>query len=252
MGARPGHPGDSAAEIAALAREFARETERLRGDLRTMARRLSHDLRTPLNSVAMAGEALQKSAPGSKPSQSSIVETLQGAVTEAARLLERMSFVLKATADPLPRRPVAMGEVVWAALQRVEKRAAGQGAAIVQPETWPEVEGVASWLEVVWENLIGNSLVHGGRPPRIELGWTRLAGECQFWVRDHGPGIPAGKRERLFTPFELLHELSAPRGLGLPIALRLVELQDGQCAYKPAEGGGACFLFTLPLPAARP
>jgi len=67
-----------------------------------------------------------------------------------------------------------------------------------------------------------------------------------FRVRDNGAGVPAGRRSQLFVPFNLLHELNAPRGLGLPIVNRLVELMGGRCFYEAPVGGGACFFFTLP------
>jgi signal transduction histidine kinase len=167
-------------------------------------------------------------------------------VTEIASLIERVSFVLKASVDSPARQTLAMGNVVWAALQRLESRTRKQGAAIVQPEAWPQVEGIASWLEVIWENLVANGLSHGGPTPRIELGWTRDSAEFSFRVRDNGLGVPPERRVQLFRPFDTLHELDAPRGLGLPIVQRLVELQGGRCIFESPAGGGACFIFTLP------
>lgn len=237
----------SLADLPALKkamRELASENERLRGDLRTLGRRFSHDLRTPLNCVSTASEALSRLAPGSSPTVLS--HALLGAVAEVATLIERVSFVLKATADPPPRQHLAMRDVVWAALQRLESRTRKLGATIAQPDSWPQVEGVASWLEVIWENLIGNSLSHGGPAPRIELGWVRDSAEYLFRVRDHGGGVPVAKRDRLFMPFNLMHELNAPRGLGISIVGRLVEIQGGRCSYETPVGGGACFFFSLP------
>lgn len=221
-------------------------TERLRGDLRTLARRLSHDLRTPLNSVSTASEALGR-LPATESSQAALAQTMLGAVKEISILIERVSFVLQATADPAPPQPVAMRDAVWSALQRLETRTRRHGATIVQPDSWPEVSGVRSWLEVIWENLIGNSLAHGGPDPRIELAWERAADAHRFRVRDHGAGVAPARRARLFTPFDRLHELNAPRGIGLPITLRLVEQQGGRCEYESPADGGACFVFTLPL-----
>jgi K+-sensing histidine kinase KdpD len=230
-------------------RELEAENERLRGDLKTLSRRFSHDLRTPLNCVAMAGEELKKPSSGSAPAQAALAQALLGAVTEIASLVERVSFVLKATVDPPPRQALAMGEVVWAALQRLETRTREQGATIVQPAAWPRVEGMASCLEIIWGNLVGNALQYGGRTPRIELDWVRGSPDYIFRARDHGPGVSLEKRGQLFVPFNSLHELAAPRGLGLPIVRRLVELQGGRCFYEAPTDGGACFAFTLPAPA---
>jgi signal transduction histidine kinase len=221
----------------------------LRGDLKTLSRRFSHDMRTPLNCVAMAGEALSSPPSGSGAPPAAVGQALLGAVAEIASLIERVSFVLKATVDPPPRQALAMGDMVWAALQRLETRTRERGATIVRSDSWPRVDGMASWLEVIWVNLIGNSLKFGGPAPRIELDWIRDSADYLFRVRDHGPGVSPEKRAQLFTPFSSLHELAAPRGLGLPIAHRLVEMQGGRCFYEAPTGGGACFVFTLPVPA---
>lgn len=230
--------------------ELASENELLRGDLQTLGRRVSHDVRTPLASASAAGEALGGSSPEARGSRAALAGALLKSVAEIAALVERVSFVLRATADPPQRQPVIMGEVVWAALQRLKARTEKARATIVEPESWPHIEGRASWLEVIWENIIGNALDHGGPAPQIELGWVRDSAEFLFRVRDRGRGVPVEKRALLFRPFDLLHELDAPRGLGLPIVHRLVEMQGGRCFYESPAGGGACFYFALPAAAA--
>jgi light-regulated signal transduction histidine kinase (bacteriophytochrome) len=238
--------GAKTLEAAAELHKLRCEYERLRGDLRTLGRRFSHDLRTPLNCVSTASVAVGRMTPETEPSQATLAQTLLGAVAEVGSLIERVSFVLKATADPVPLHPIAMRAVVWSALQRLEVRTKRMGATIIQPDSWPQVLGVAAWLEVVWENLIWNGIVHGGPSPRIELGWVRDSSEFLFRVRDRGPGVPIDKQKGLFTPFNLLHSLDAPRGLGLPIVHRLVDLHGGRCYYENSLGGGACFFFALP------
>jgi signal transduction histidine kinase len=234
----------------ALLHVLMRDNERLRGDLRTIGRRIAHDLRTPLNCVSAAGEGIKISPDGSAASNEALTHSLLDAVGEIVVLIERVSFLVKATADPLPPKPVSMHEIVWAALQRLEGRMRRHGATVTQPESWPQVEGVASWLEVIWGSLISNSLEHGGLSPKLEIGWTKQAFEHHFWVSDSGPGVPGGKRPQLFEPFDRLHDLGAPRGLGLPIVQRLVEMQGGRCGYEQPEGGGVRFFFTLPALAA--
>ena len=139
-----------------------------------------------------------------------------------------------------------MSQVVWAARQTVERLLMKKGAQLVEAENWPQVQGVASWLEVVWGNLLMNAVAHGGASPRVETGWTDLGSEHQFWVRDNGGGVPEEKRPLLFQPFHRLHQRSSSHGLGLSIVQRLVALQGGHCGYEPAPGGGGSFFFTLP------
>ena len=217
-----------------------RENLRLRGDLKTVATRISHDLRTPLGSISLTCERLKQ-----QRTAEPFFEPLLGSMQEASRLLGRISFVLKASANPESKRPLHMGEAVASALQQLDHRIFLRKASITQPSEWPEIYGVRGWLEAVWWNLIANSLQHGRTAPRIELGWRKSPRAFRFWAEDNGGGVSREAREQLFQPFHTLHKLDSTRGLGLSIVQRLVELQGGTCGYQPVPGG-ASFYFTLP------
>lgn len=223
-----------------------RDNARLRGDLQTISRRFSHDLRTPLNCISTASEALSSPSLEADSNGALFTRSIADSVEEAVALIERMTFVLKATANPLPLRPVTMEEIVWGTLQRLETRTNQAGAVITKPLSWPAVLGVPAWIDAIWVNLILNSLQHAGAKPGIELGWESTENACRFWVRDTGRGVPAEKRPRLFYPFDRLNDLNAPRGYGLPIVHRLVELQRGYCGYDVQPAPGGTFFFVLP------
>ncbi len=222
-----------------------RENARLGGDLHTVARRLTHDLRTPLNSISTANEALAALAVAAEPAPT-LHRAISGAVDETGHLIDRVATVLLAGVRPIVTRAVDMEEIVWNARERSDARIRSAGATIVTPETWPVVSGVAAWLELVWRNLLSNSVEHGGPTPRIEIGWHRAGEHTAFWVRDSGPGVPLAKRAHLFHPFDRLNELNAPRGYGLSFVHRLVELHGGTTGYLPEPVPGGTFYFTLP------
>ncbi len=231
---------------AVAAHSLSRENARLRGDLATISRRLSHDLRTPLMGIATACAAIGETPPEDGAARATFTQSIAQSSGDISRLVDRIGGVLKATAEGRPKERVPMANVVWAALQRLEVRARNLGAVVTQPPAWPEVPGVPAWLELVWVNLVGNALDHGGKPPRIGLGWREEPGGWRFWVEDSGPGVASQVVGSLFQPFDLLHRPSAPRGWGLPLVHRLVELQGGSCAYGARTGGGSRFSFTLP------
>ena len=139
-----------------------------------------------------------------------------------------------------------MEEVVWAALQRLDRQILQKGAQVTQPASWPEVMGVSSLLETIWWNLLVNALQHGTENVSLELGWSQNEREFLFWVGDNGAGIPSRIVNNLFQPFHSLHRTNARKGLGLSIVQRLVELQGGHCSYEPNPQGGSRFYFTLP------
>jgi len=223
-----------------------RENARLRGDLLTVARRISHDLRTPLGGVVTTTEILKELLAENDSAHAALVDPIINSTEDLSRLIDRVSFLLKATVNPLPAARVKMGDPVFNALERLESRIIKSGATVVQPSAWPAVHGVAAWLEVVWGNLLANALQHGKKPARIELGWRQDHGGFRFWASDDGAGVPEEKIPGLFHPFHSLHEPDAPSGLGLAIVQRLVELQGGQCGYEPRGETGPVFYFTLP------
>jgi len=233
---------------SAVARySLLRENARLKGDLLTLSGRISHDLKSPLNGILATSEALKEVLQDKAPSSVVLTESLFNSVDEVVKLMNRTSFMLKATALPLPRQKFSMGDVVWTVRQRMESRIVAKKVKILQPESWPEIQGVEPWLEVVWGNLIGNVLEHGGNVTEAELGWVKQENTYHFFVRDNGRGVNAVRLNKLFTPF---HSLNAPGngyGLGLPIAQRLVELHGGDMDYKPVPEGGSLFTFTLPI-----
>jgi signal transduction histidine kinase len=238
MKEKPDQDGNAAQE------RLSRENARLRGDLLTVARRISHDLRTPVGGIITTSEMLKEILADNSPSSASFVSPILESAEGLSKLIENVSFLLKASVNPPAKERVKMGEVVFRVLQLLESKILKKNAKIIQPETWPEVDGVFSWLEVIWRNLLANALQHG--KDRIEFGWQQQTAEFQFHVCDDGNGVPPEKRPALFQPFHTLHELGASGGLGLAMVQRLVELQNGNCGYKPGREGGSDFYFTLP------
>ena len=138
-----------------------------------------------------------------------------------------------------------MGGVVANVLSQLEKDLQKADARVTVPSAWPEVTGVATWLAVIWSNLIRNAAQHAGPAAKIHLQWESEDDFIKFSLSDQGPGIEDTRTSSLFAPFEKLHALHVA-GLGLSFVQRLVSLQGGVCGYQKSAEGGARFYFTLP------
>jgi signal transduction histidine kinase len=229
--------------------ELLQENARMRGDLLTIAHRISHDLRTPLGGINVTSEMLKEMLADGSPIPGSTVNPIFDSTDEIIKLIERVGFVLKASVKPAPKEPVKMGHIVFEVLQKLERKILQKNATVSQPNSWPEVNGVALWLGVIWWNLLSNPLRLAKNPLKMDLGWRDEKGEIQFWVSDDAGGVPSEIRGKLFQPFESLHESDAAPGLGLAIVHRLVSLQGGRCGYVPNSESGSLFYFTLPTKA---
>jgi light-regulated signal transduction histidine kinase (bacteriophytochrome) len=233
-------PSPSAADLLSL-RE---ENIRLRGDLATIARRLVHDLRTPLGLIHTASEMLGP-PPGSDENATRLYRSITASVHEAEELIQRVSMVLMASSRALITEPVRMEEVVWNARQTLDARVRASGAAVVSAAEWPTVTADPALLGLVWENFLLNCLQHAGPRPRIELGWDTHDRQTRFWIRDSGPGVAPRHHGQLFFPLHRLHESNAPRGYGLCLVQRIIELHHGTTGYDLQPAPGGTFFFTL-------
>jgi K+-sensing histidine kinase KdpD len=246
------------AELAALARERDRmqaeaiEAEALRrsDELKTaLLRSVSHDLRTPLTSMIVAGSALDSSTvtPAERHELSeAIVEEGQ----RLSRLVENLLDVSRlesGKAEP-HRESVDVGEVL-----EVARDSVGAGRELIRlavDSELPQIRADPAQLERAFANLFENAIRHGkGRPVLVR---SRLVGRrLAVRVVDQGPGIPEDERERIFEPF-YRGDNGAPAqggsGLGLAIAKGFVEANGGEIGVESLPGQGTSFVVSFSLP----
>ncbi|WP_376100740.1 sensor histidine kinase (plasmid) [Roseomonas sp. CCTCC AB2023176] len=104
-------------------------------------------------------------------------------------------------------------------------------------------------VEQIVDNLLANALRHGGRTP-VEVSASVEGEHVCIRIRDHGPGIIAGDRDRVFGAFERTLGAGERRsgfGVGLWLVRQLSEAMGGTVEIGDAPGGGALFTITLPL-----
>ena len=230
---------------AVLQHELLLENTRLRGDLRTVAHRIRHDLNSPVGCVWTSAQVLELLPERDAATIAAMIENIKASSQEITLLIDRISLVLRAAADPPPPTWVEMEDAVTAARKQLAPEIQRTGATVATAGDWPAVKGVGPWLQAIWWNLLGNALRHGGPAPRVQLGWRPMDDGNRFFVSNtRAPGAPP-LAVGLFRPFELLHELRLP-GLGLAIVKRLVESQGGRCGCDTRADGAAEFHFTLP------
>jgi signal transduction histidine kinase len=227
---------------ALMQHDLLRENLRLRGDLKTVARRVTHDLRTPIGCILTVCEALQGPSHALLPTEDTLA-AIRTSAHEISKLTDQVSLVLKATIDPVPPLVVNMGPLVAQVLAELPPDLVRRGQRVRQPADWPEAVGVPAWIEFIWAQLIQNALRHG-RPGPVQLGWDHDGSDIRFWVSSPGT-VPAMQRPRLLRPFHLLHTEAAV-GLGLSLIERLVALQAGRVGYEVVEENRSVFFFSLP------
>ncbi|MCE9572904.1 MAG: PAS domain-containing sensor histidine kinase [Deltaproteobacteria bacterium] len=209
---------------------------------------VSHDLRGPLNAIALACDALAE-APSTE-AQREVIATITTSVDRGERLLKNLLSVAHLESGMLRVElgPCDLRDVVALVCRDHVLAAAAVGARVTLtlPDVPAPILGDRDRLHQVMSNLLGNALLHArGAPVDVSVavdGDTVLA-----VVADHGPGIP---EDDLPHVFERYRQGARPRGgagLGLAIASGLIVAHGGTITASSDVGQGARFVVTLPL-----
>ncbi|MEU7871783.1 ATP-binding protein [Dactylosporangium sp. NPDC049140] len=230
---------------AARAEQLA-EVDRLRT---AILRAVGHDLRTPLAAIKAAASSLASpDVTFTEGDRAELVATVVESADRLDDLIENLLALSRLQAGVLSAqpRPVALDEIVARAALSV-----GPGRlAIDVPDDLPWVRADPGLLERVIANLVDNAVRIGGGD-RIALRAAVHDDTVRLAVVDHGPGIPAAERERIFAPFQRLGDQSADGrlGLGLAIARGFTDAMGGRLYPSDTPGGGLTMTIELPLAA---
>jgi two-component system sensor histidine kinase KdpD len=244
-----------ALDRALLAREAVnaatmQENEKVRDALLDS---LSHDLRTPLSSIAGAATSLR--ALGDKMSPAERLELLSSIEEETGRLARFVANLLdmsriEAGGLKVNRDFVSIVDVVQGAVERSRKAFPSQPVKVSLAPDLPFVRGDDKLLEQVLFNLIDNAHKYAGDAGATIHG-RQEGDDVVLTVTDEGPGIKPAELERIFEKFYRSGRADgrkAGTGLGLSISRRLVEAMGGTIvAQSPAvRRRGTRFVVRLP------
>jgi two-component system, NtrC family, sensor histidine kinase HydH len=212
-------------ELKRREQERVRERERRLASLGEMSAVLAHEIRNPLASLKGNAQLLASSIEGDKPKAKA-----QRVVDEAVRL-EKLTHDLLAfvRTGELDRAPTAPAEIVRDVID------ADLSAA---PATWSLDP---ARMREVMVNLVDNAK-QAGEPVEVRI--AAQGRRLVIDVRDHGPGVPAAERDKIFEPF--FTGKTQGTGLGLAITKRIVELHQGTITVDDAPDGGALFRIEIP------
>jgi two-component system sensor histidine kinase KdpD len=223
------------------------ETERLRN---TVLSSLSHDLRTPVAALIGLAESLVLHPPALSDAQSETARALVEQSRRISRMLENLLEMarLSAGATRLNLGWNALEETVGTALASLQGVLTHHTVQIDLPADLPLVEYDALLMERVFANLLENAAKYTPANSRIRVEARTQPQQLIVQVCDNGPGLPPGREQTVFEPFERGSREDARPGVGLGLALvrAIVQAHQGTIVAEPAPGGGACFVIALP------
>ncbi len=213
-----------------------------------LLRAVSHDIRTPLQSVVLRASALSKHAcAGAEEVQKASRSILDNAGRMNVAIEEVLEMARLASGELKPKRE---NVVVLPFLSELTRRlfSAPDAARIsVRADPHLQVSSDPHHLERIVTNLLTNALKYSSGP--VELAARADDGQVVISVADHGPGIPTDDLPRVFDRYFRArhHARTGGFGLGLYVARRLAEAQGGSVSATSSPKGS---VFEVSLPSA--
>jgi len=220
---------------------------------------VTHELRTPLTTFHIYTEMLSEGMVADVAEQKHYLNTLRVEASRLSHLVENVLAYARLERGRIDGhvQDLPVDRLIGAARGRLADRALQAGMDLVveagDAALGTLVRANPSAVEQILFNLVDNACKYAAaaEDKRIHLAVESSDAGVRLRVRDHGPGIAAAVRGRLFRPFsksarEAAH--SAPGvGLGLALSRRLAQDMGGQLRLEETSGDGACFELALPI-----
>ncbi len=252
-------------DLAGLTSSFNLMVDQLQERIEREARftsDVSHELRSPLTTLAASLEVLESRADELSPTARQALELL-GA--DLRRFQRMVGDLLEISRSDTGSADVFLEEVTAGELVRrsVAANVRALPGGVAPPDVAIDPAVAEAWLNVdkrrferVMANLLENAALYGGGATevRAEPGPDRADGRptIRVSVRDHGAGLAPAERAKVFERFYRGHAAGqrgagTGTGLGLSLVAEHVRLNGGTVWADEADGGGARFTVELPV-----
>ena len=229
------------------------QLEAANAELQAFAFSVSHDLRTPLTTIAGFSGMLGRHVGADKADERArhYLTRIGAGVTQMSELIDSLLKLAQLSQLSLQWSQVDLSDIAQSVLNRCQ---AGEPGLTVEINIQPGLvaSGDSLLLHQVLENLLGNAWKFSRQQAQARIAFKRETspyGEAVYVVQDHGVGFDMAYSAKLFSNFQRLHTEAeyAGAGLGLVTVRRIITRHGGKVWGESSPGQGARFCFTLGL-----
>jgi|GEM_PF-4849343 len=218
-------------------------------DLETLADSVAHDLRNPLNNIAVNAQLLEARAGAELgPESSEVLQRFTPSVNQMASILDRLLGLSEVTHATFEREALDM-QALAREISEDLRGAEPPPPIDFRVDEIPDALADETLVHMLLTNLLGNAIkfTRSCDVREIRVGAYADGGETVYFVRDNGCGFDQAQSEAIFGAFNRLRGAGRPGGvgLGLTIAQRVIERHEGRIWAEGEPGAGAVFYFTL-------
>jgi signal transduction histidine kinase len=221
-------------------------------ELRQFAQFTSHDLKTPLATMAnLCEEVVDEFGEQIPEDAKQLISSARNHAFRMSALIDELLATSVKLRDETVFETVPLDKPLTEALERVRPVLKEKGIQYRQSGELCSVQGDRIKLREALYNLLSNAAKYIERTPgEISLCCKQSPSCCVLSIQDNGPGIPNDELLHIFAPFRRLpvHKNKPGSGLGLYFTKTLIEQLGGRVWAESKVGEGSTFFLQLPLP----
>ncbi len=232
--------------------------ERVKKELTQM---VAHELRTPLVSINLVLQIISRQMGQlSEVQLQELLDTMSAGSNRLNRLTDQMVFLTQLEAGTLNKQdilqsgfPIYLSDLMTPAINRARL------FAYRQPNIPVNVDNRDSQIQVMCDKralehaiaeVISNAMVFSPSDGRVEVSQWQSNGRGWISIVDHGSGMTEEQVSRARQKFQQVNRESQEQqgvGLGLPLAINIIEAHGGNLEIKSSVGKGTQVVIDLPL-----
>lgn len=239
-------------EVLLKAKDLEKTLAQLRQTNREQAEftyAISHDLKSPSNTIAMLSEELQVSLGDQIGAEGAeLVSLIRKTSARMGRLVEDVLAYSRCLEHQMPMVAIDLNSMLAEVLEDLRYDIA-QSQAEISLARLPPIIGEPMQVKLLFQNLLSNAMKFRlpAQPARISVTAKTLRRQVAITVRDNGIGIAPAHFDRIFGLFQRLHthDAYAGSGIGLALCKRIVGNLGGSIRLSSQPGAGSAFTVAL-------
>jgi signal transduction histidine kinase len=235
------------AVLVMLRRRGEEKVHLLNRELDAFVHTVSHDLRSPLSPILGFADYLREEHGHCLREEGNVaVDEIERQGLRMLGLLDDLLQLAMVGHLERPAAPIDANRVLQGVLEGWREQAAAAGVELRCGQL-PPAPVAESLLSQILDNLVGNAVRYAAGGGLIDIGGEHEGGAVRYFVRDHGPGVPPGERERIFEPFSrgAAGRVMPGTGIGLATVRKIAVHFGGRAWVEETPGGGSTFWVEL-------
>lgn len=235
--------------LESLVKQRTKQLEISNRELSSYSYSIAHDLRTPLRAITSFSQILLEDA-GNKLNESELdaIHRITSAGKHMAELIDDILELSKLSRSNLNLEVIDLSLLAKNIFDHTKQAYPNKSAKLkVQPNL--SINADKTLIAIVLENLFVNAMkYHTRKTINIEVGCQTYHDHFEYYVKDNGIGIDMRFAQKIFQPFERLHnpDQFSGTGVGLSIVKRIIERHGGKVWVSSQLHAGSTFFFSVP------